>query len=719
MESIAVTERAAEKAIDLGRLLRPRSVAIIGASANPASMGFRALASLDRFGYEGEVYLVNPKRPLIEGRQAVGSIGELPMEVDAAIFSIPQAGVEDAMRAAIARGLGGAVLFSAGYAEMGAEGRAAQDRLAALAREGGVALAGPNCLGLVNFAANTPLTSGPVLAPRERGRPGLAVLAQSGGMMGCLINASEARGIPLSYAISTGNEAVLGVIDYFEVVLEDEQTQAVAIFAEQLREPGRFLALARRARALGKPVILLHSGKSARSQEASLSHTGAVASNFAAMEASVAAEGVILVDGMDSLIDVAELVTRFGRLPHRGAGISTDSGAFKGLALDFAEDAGLVLPDLAPETDAALREVLPDFVEPSNPLDLTGQAMSDIDTFYLRTAKILADDPGIDVLLVCQLPGKPEVVTAKAEAVARTAASVDIPVVSVFLGNGAPLPDEAKAVLQAADVPLFQSGEQAIRAVAAVLAAGRAERGEGDLPQEPAMSVPALPRETGTLPEYQGKAWLSKTIGLPAPTGELATTREAAIAAARRLGFPVVMKIQHADLPHKSDVGGVVVGIADEAAAGAAWDRIMANLEAAKPGHSRDGVLVEAMGAKGVELVLGATRDPQWGPMLMVGLGGVWIELLKDVCLLPASASARDIRRALLSLNGARLLTGYRGDPPVDLDAVAELAHRLGRLMLAEPRIAEIDLNPVIALPEGRGVIALDALVVLGSGEKG
>ncbi|MCB1328124.1 MAG: CoA-binding protein, partial [Maritimibacter sp.] len=304
MSDSTAPRAAAETAAGLGRLLRPRSVAIVGISDGPASMGYRALLSLKRFGYDGEIHLVNRNRREIDGRASVASIDELPMGVDAAIFSIPQAGVEETLKAAVARDIGGAVLFSAGYAEAGEEGRAAQDRLAQIARDGGLALAGPNCLGLVNYTANTPLTSGPVLPARDPSRPGLALLTQSGGMMGCLINASEARGLPLSYAISTGNEAVLGVIDYFEVVIEDDQCTGVAIFAEQLRDPARFLRLARRARALGKPVILLHSGKSARAQEAAVSHTGAVASNFNAMKASVEAEGVIVVDGMDALIDV-------------------------------------------------------------------------------------------------------------------------------------------------------------------------------------------------------------------------------------------------------------------------------------------------------------------------------------------------------------------------------------------------------------------------------
>ncbi|MCB1390513.1 MAG: CoA-binding protein, partial [Rhodobacteraceae bacterium] len=373
---------AGTRAPDIRRLLAPRSVAIIGASANAASMGARALSAFRRFGYAGDIHLVNPRTEVIDGIRCVPTVADLPEGVDAAIFAIPQPAVAEAMAQGIARGLGGAVVFSAGYAETGDAGRRAQDEMASMARTGGLALAGPNCLGLVNFDAGVPLTSGPVHPIDRRGRPGLAVIAQSGGIMGAIINASEDRDIPLSHAISTGNEATLGVSDYFAALVDDPAIGAFALFAEQVRDPRGFLAAARRARALSRPVILLHSGRSARAQEAALSHTGAVASNFRAMEAAVRAEGVLLVDGMDRLIDVSEMVSKFPVLPRKGLGIITDSGAFKGLALDSADDLGLPLPDLKAETYDKLRAATFDYVEGSNPLDVTGQAMMNLDRIY-------------------------------------------------------------------------------------------------------------------------------------------------------------------------------------------------------------------------------------------------------------------------------------------------------------------------------------------------
>ena len=700
----------AGKSMDLLRLLQPSSIAIIGASTNPASMSARALLRLQEFSYSGDIHLVNPKKPIIDGIQCVASVDDLPMGVDAAIFSIPQAAVEEALEAGARRNLGSAVLFSAGYAEVGEEGREAQERLSNIARAGGIALAGPNCLGLVNYCDGVPLTSGPVKPVREERTSRLAILAQSGGMMGCLINASEARGLPLSYAISTGNEAVLGIEDYLEFVVEDKNTRAISIFVEQLRNPAQFLKLAARARTLGKPVILLHSGRSERAREASLSHTGAVMSNFAAMEVAVRAEGVILVEGMDELIDVAEICTLFNDYPQSGAGIITDSGAFKGLALDFAEQSSLRLPVLQDKTVKNLAQSLPEFVEPSNPLDLTAQAMLSIDTMYAKTTEAILEDPQIDCALVCVLPGATHIVIAKAKAIADAATKIAKPVICVFLGGGLPIPDEAKQALYSAGVPLFQSGERAITAMAAVLAYGEALN-TPIMPLANSSSTSALPKG-GILPEYLGKEYLSAAIGLNVPKGQLAKDLLGAVDIAKSLGFPVVMKVQHQDLLHKSDVGGVIVGLDNEAAVIEAWNSICSNVENVKPGLDIDGILVEKMGKQGVELVIGAKRDADWGPMVMIGLGGVWIELLEDVQLLPAGSTAAAFKTALLELKGAPLLTGYRGSQPTDIDAVCLLAERIGTLMLAVPEIQEIDINPVIAHPKGEGIEALDALVI-------
>lgn len=694
----------------VGRLLRPKSVAIIGASAEPSTIGARALAALERFGFAGDIHLINPKRDEIDGRPCLRSIDDLPLGIDVAMMAIPQAGTVDAVEACIRRQVGAAVVFTSGFSETGEQGMREQRHIGELARRHGMALLGPNCYGLVNYADGIPLTSGPVHPTPPRDQLGLAIVSQSGGMMGCLLEAAEARAIPLTYAVSTGNEEVVHVEDFLDEIVDDPRTGVIAVFAEQLRQPQRFLALATRAREHGKTIVLLHSGRSERSREAAKSHTGAMASDFTTMRTLVEHEAVVVVDDIEQVIDTAELLTVFLHRPTGGLGIITDSGAFKGLALDFCDQAGLDVPAIAPTTAAALRDCMPAFAELANPLDLTAQVMRDMDGMYGGSVRALAADPGIGSILVCLLMGAPHVVQAKLNAVVLAAHTVDVPVVVVMLGSDSPLPPEAYAITRAGRVPFYRSAIRAIGALSHLVRHGKTL----------AMAAPVLPPATarptplpqsGTLPEYLGKSWLAEA-GIPVPEGRLARTLDEALGIARALAYPVVLKIQAAQLTHKSDVGGVIVDIADADALAAGWKRMTASVSAACPDLVPDGILVEKMGARGLELVVGARRDPQWGPILMLGLGGIWIEVLKDVTFLPARCDEWQVRAALLRLKGAALLEGVRGAAAVDLDALARAIVRIGRLVAETPDLQEIDINPLVALPVGQGVIALDALVI-------
>ena len=691
------------------RLLRPRSVAIVGMSADPASIGARCLASLERFGYRGDIYLVNPKRSEIDGRACVASVDDLPLGVDVAILVIPQAATVEAVAACVRRLVGAAVVFTSGFSESGAEGMAQQEAMTRTAREGGLALLGPNCYGLVNYVDGIPLTSGPVQPIFPGDRPALAIISQSGGMMGCLLEAASARNVPLSFAVSTGNEAVLCVEDFLAEIVEHPGTRTIAMFAEQLRQPRRFLALAGRARELGKAIVLLHSGRSERSREAAMSHTGALASDYATMATLVSAKSVVLVDDIEAVIDTAELLTLFPNPSPGGLAIITDSGAFKGLALDYCEAAGLEVSTIGADTVAALTKVMPAFADLSNPLDLTAQVMRDMAGMYGGSIRAMAADPDVGSLLVCLLMGAPQVARGKLTAVANGARDVEKPVVVMMLGGDSILPEGAMEIPHAAGMPFYRSGMRAIKALA-YFTRHAAQRAAAK--PEAARKLEAIPLPgAGLLAEYQGKEWL-RLAGVPVPPGELARTVDEAAALAGRLGYPVVLKAQAADLTHKSDAGGVIVGLVDEAALRDGWYKMRASVGKARPDISLDGILVEKMGTRGLELVVGARRDPEWGPLLMIGLGGIWIEVLKDVRFLPADADRDQVIAALRLLKGAALLDGARGALPVDIDAVADVVVRLGQLMQSDESLLEIDINPLVALPVGQGVLALDALIV-------
>ena len=690
------------------RLLRPRSLAVVGASPEPFSLGGNVLANIERFGFAGDLHLVSRTRAEINGRTCVATIDDLPLGVDAVALMIPVPAVKDAIAACVRRGVGGAIVYASGFGELGEEGRRAQDEIAAVARKAGFALLGPNCLGLINFVDQVPLTFEPVQPIVPTG-PGICAIAQSGAMAGNIRMALLSGNVSVAYTVSTGNEAVLGAEDVIAGLLDDPAVQLFTVFVEQIRYPKRFLKLAAEARRRGKPIVLLHPGRSARSREASKSHTGALAGDHAAMRAFVAAEGVVLVESLDELFDVSRLLARYPHPPAGGAGIMSNSGAIRGLALDFCEQIELPLPELAAETCAALKQVLPDFATIDNPLDITAQGMQKPSLFG-DSAQALLRDPQIGALLVAAMGGSPAQQMAKWKSLRPVLEAAEKPVALAYMGDSWPMSDEFLAEVKSSGVPYFRSPERAMRAFAHVMRFGRAVA-EPRVRAELSLSVSGAVA-VGPMVEYRGKAMFAEA-GIPVPRGKLARTCDDAVRIAHGLGFPVVLKAQAASLMHKSDVGGVAVGIADEEVLRAAWDNMTARVKAAQPNLVLDGILVEAMAPRGgLELIAGARRDPAWGEVLMVGLGGIWAEALGDVRLLPADADAARIAAELDRLKGARLLHGYRGEPPCDLPALIDALMRVGALMRAVPTLTEIDVNPLVVYPAGQGVLALDALLV-------
>jgi acyl-CoA synthetase (NDP forming) len=362
---------------DLNRVVRPRSVAVVGASPEPGSMGGSVVANLERYGYGGEIHLVNRNRSEVNGRPCVNTVDQLPEGIDVVGILVPQAGIKEAIAGAARRKAGAVIVYAAGFAEMGEVGRDEQKELAEIARAGGMRLVGPNGIGLVNYVDGIPLTFEPLPPPAKGVAPTVGIVAQSGAMETNMRVATIAKGLGVSYAFSTGNEADLGAEDFLEFLVDDPSTKVIMAFAEQFRHPARMLAAARAARAKGKPIVLMHPGRSQRAQASALSHTGAMAGDHAVMRTLVRREGIALVETFEELVDTTELLVRFPKAPAKGASIITNSGAFKGYALDFAETIGLDLPLLAPDTASKIKEVIPPFATVDNPLDVTAQTMRD------------------------------------------------------------------------------------------------------------------------------------------------------------------------------------------------------------------------------------------------------------------------------------------------------------------------------------------------------
>ena len=686
----------------VARFLNPRSVAIVGISTRAGSAGQIILQCLKMNDFAGDVHLVGRTDAPIDGRPVLKNADELPERVDLAVFTLPAASVQDAMAACARRKVGAALVFAAGFAETG--DYATQDAVAATARAAGLAVVGPNCLGVTNNVDGLWLH---MLYARKALRGvenGVAFVGQSGGLLGHFQRATDGRGIPLSYVISTGNEAGLETSDFLDFLVDDGATRVIVAYCEEIRRPQAFLAAVRRARAAAKPVVLMLPGRSAKSRKAAQSHTGALIGDYATIRTQAEDAGAIVASTMDETMDLVQILQRFPTPPTRGPGILTASGAYVGLTNDFAEEIGLELPELAPATLKKIRETLPPYGNYGNPLDTTAGF---VPAMLPIVARALIDDPNVGMLFVSFPINTPIPVRAFSEGMAHS----EKPKVMCALGDTWQLADEVTEALNASPAVCSRSSDRMLRAVALYTRYGRLlARPRATGAPAPIAGLPNLGK--GAQPEWLGKKVLA-AAGIRVPDGALARTPDEAVAVANRIGFPVVLKAQAAALSHKTEAGGVALNLGDASALRAAWAAMMQNVKSAAPDVVLDGALVETMCPRGVELMVGAKRDPGWGTVLLLGLGGIWVEALSDVQLLPSGADEAQIREALGRLRGAKLLAGMRGTPPADLDAVVRAVLAIDRLMQSVPELTEIDVNPLMVHAKGQGATALDALIVV------
>lgn len=706
------TKRFTNQQID--RLLRPKSVAVVGASDRHGALGATLLNNLVQYEFAGDIYPVNPKREEIAGLKCYPSVNELPEGIDCAVLAIPRPFVLDTVRGLAARGCGAVVIYSAGFSEAGEEGMKEQLELAAIAAEHGMVIEGPNCLGCTNYVERVPLTFVETnMQTPPKGTRAVGIASQSGALAAVLATTLHPRGCYVSTSVSTGNEAASGVEDYVHWLVDDEDTHVIAMYVESLRRPRAFIEAARRARAAGKPIVMLHPGKSNKAQESAATHTGAMAGDYALMKAKLSREGVIFADTLEELADITEIALRCPSLPGANMAVLGESGALRGLAFDIAEDIGLDLIDLNDENSPAIRAVLPDFVPVSNPTDITAIGLSEPE-IYTKLLTALLEDDRIGSVVASIIQSDPITSKIKFPAIMKVLEKGDFGKPLVFAGvdEGATVPQEYIDGLRKVGIPWFPSTERAYRAIARL--ADLAKRDLSDNSQQP-VAVPGLDAVSGVVPEYKAKELLAP-LGLPFPKSSFAATADDAAAAAAAIGYPVVLKAQAAALGHKSDAGGVILKLDSADAVRAAFTKIFENVAAYDASIALDGVLVEKMGTMGMEMIVGAKSDPEWGPVVLAGFGGVTAEILKDVVLLTPDLSEEQVAGKLLGLKQAALLKGYRGSPELDVPALAKLIVEMGRIMAGNPAIREIDLNPVIVHPKGQGVVALDALMLVDHG---
>lgn len=702
------------RVIDIDLFLKPRSIAIVGFSTRTGSPGQACLAGLVANGFEGDIHLVGRGAGEFEGRAVLDRVEALPEGVELALLLVPAVAVRAAVAGLVARRARAGVIFASGFAEMGEAARREQEAIEQMAAEAGLPLVGPNCMGYTNFVNRLSIGFMPARPLPEwtaQGRPAVALVTQSGGLMAHFWMALDSRRIPVAYRISTGNEVGVQISDFIAHLADDPSLRVISCYAEHLRDAGRFLAAVRKARAAGKEIVLMHPGRTERARKAAASHTGALAGDWAVMAAAVTGAGVLLVDTMDELIDVTELLLRFPA-PTQGVAVLTTSGALCAHANDCCEALRLPVPAFSPDVMAALKARMPDFVDLGNPFDLTTQVVWDPELIG-DCAALALSDPAIGSVLAIVPLGNPKMAEGVRRRVVTLAAEARKPLVLSIMGDDSPIPDDYLDAMRGAGVPFIRSGERALRALAKVTEHGIRAAAR---PASPAVAGGAAAAGARLLTAGAWAEWEAKNLlreaGIAVPEGGLGTTADEAVHVAGQVGWPVALKLQSRQILHKTEVGGVRLNLADESALREAWSQL-AQRAAAVQGARLDGMLVERMSPPGVEMLVGARRDPGWGPMLMVGLGGIAVEVLEDVRLLTLPAAPEDIAEEMLRLKAARLLGPFRGAPARDVAAAARMAAALGELMLAHPEIAEIDLNPVMVMAQGSGALALDGLIVV------
>lgn len=702
----------------IDRLLRPRSIAIVGASEK-IGPGFNAWNALKTLGYTGAIHLINPSRKELLGQACYASLSDVPGNIDAVFIAVQAEKVVDVARDAAAKGAGGLAVLSSGFTEVGEQGAEMQRELATLARAHDMAVCGPNCLGFLNFTDRTALFG--TSLPSELPVGGTAAIVQSGSIGIALLNA--ARGLGLSHLITSGNEAVTTVADYLAALVEEPTVQTVVVFLEQLREPRNFIKACQRARTLGKPVIVLKSGRSIKGQQAVAAHTGAVAGSLEVSDAALLAAGVIHVFSLDELIETAVV---FSALPRRlkasGAAMVSLSGGEIALALDAADEAGLSLPAVSTAKEA-LTELLPPNSHIANPLDLTWAGLYDA-TIARRCVKALGEQPDVGLVMLLQdAPrglGEQQVkrYATLLAAVADGARDASVPAVAVSNLCSDIHPDYARTAAEKS-VASLRGTSEGIGAVAAYLRWGTAPpivhapavATGSSAAKAKATAALSAARPGSVLDEYAAKAVLA-AYDFPTLPERLVPGIEEAKAALLELGGPVVIKALVPGIAHKSEHGLVRLNLRSAAEVDqVARELLDKGRSLASEGQVR--LLVQPMISPVAELLVGARVDPEFGPVIVTGTGGINVELFKDVAVRLAPVSISTAEEMLRATRAARLLAGWRGKPEGDIVAAAEIVCRLSQVITdLQDQVREIEINPLAVLPAGLGCLPLDCLVL-------
>jgi acyl-CoA synthetase (NDP forming) len=697
----------------ISSLLNPKSVVILGASVKPGSGARNIMKTLNLNGYEGEIYLVGRNSGDINGIEIITDMSLLPSNVDLGILAIPAASVYDTIVDLKTAGVKTAVCLSSGFAELGEEGLALQEKIGTFAYENNIRLIGPNCLGYFNYVNNFHLVlvdlPKQVAFDKSTGSKGIAIVTQSGGI-GLFIGQSLGkRAVPTTYSITIGNQADIELSDLIDYFIEDEYTGAIAVYAEEIKNPEKLMGAVKRANAVNKNVILMHSGRSEASRAITQSHTGSLTGDYSLMKTKLVNAGVAMVDSLDELINLSELLLRFPNPVLGEVGLMTHSGAVCAIASDQFEDNNLVMASLSSDIENKLKEIIPEYLPARNPFDVGVEAAKN-PSLVGNGLELLLSEPKIGSTIVI-LPTDQDVNTKikfLEGFIESTKRHPNKPSIYVPLDESNILEPEFMQLTQKEGVVIGKSMESAIKTLANLnkLCINRAKQ-RREIENRKLDIISTF--ESGNVAEYKSKE-VMKQLNIPIPRGALATSIGEAIKIAKDISYPVVLKAQSNKLAHKTDAGGVMLNIKSDEELKEAFTKMNESIKI-NTGIVLDGILIEPMEKLGAEIVIGARRDPQWGAVVLVGLGGIWIEVLKDVALITPDLGEEAIIDAISSLKSSAILKGARGSEAVDLRAIAQTVIKIADLISSNEEIAEVEINPLIAKADG--VVALDALIVI------
>lgn len=702
------------------KLLGPQSIALVGVSGDTGKAGVTGatgiMANLIKYGFKGNIYPINPKYDDILGYKSYPDLASVPEPVDLLAIGIKSEAVLPIFKQAAETGVGSCIIITSGFGEDNREDhRQMQNEMSRLSRESGMRICGPNCLGIINVHQNIVAMSSVGLSAGPVNPGGVALVTQSGALASSFLAKGKDKGIGFSYVISSGNEADLDLADYIHFLVDDPNTKAIAAYIEGMKDGERFKEAAALCWEKNKPLIVFKVGRSERGAMSAAAHTGSIAGSDEIINAMFDKYNVARVDSVDDLLEVAQAFA-LQKLPCVGSrlGIITVSGGAGGIVSDISEDLGLEIPDLESETVSRVGTILPSYTSVKNPIDTTADILREPENL-MRTAQALETDKNVDIIYFSLTAGSPAFEKKEADVISRYGEQAKKPVVvSWFSGN---MNQEGMRTLQERGVPCFSSYGTSLAFVKLLSRRSTKDSSQIQVFEKLAKAEVKIPdfikQKAGVLSEFDSKQVL-KSFGIPVVEEINAQSLSEAKKFAQSINYPVVVKINSADIPHKSDAGCVAINIRNASELEKAYDTVMKNALKYKKDANIQGMLVQEMVQNARECIIGVKCAPSFGPVVMFGLGGIFVEVLKDVAFKMAPITAEEAKEMIMRIKGHKLLAGYRGQAIADIDAIADVLQKVGRLACGlKDNLRELDINPLMVLEAGRGAKVADALVVL------